>query len=714
MGDISAQDETSAATEITLPQQLSTLQLAQLVAETTGILLEYSPEIVTGQSRILNRNPLTQAQLWATFNQSLMSQGLTTVYGGDPAVYRIIPVAELAQNAPIVEWKDLEIMQYPPGAARVTHTLTFISAEQAMRYLAELVPGTAAQTAPFANQANIVVLSGPLTVLAQYRSILDKIDNGALAPTIRIYRPVRVSPQSLQSMASAAIGTMGRLSGRQNLPEVQLTPDGGGLVMVGTQDALDYLMKILNRLDAEEIIETRIHRSSVVPSDELLRLLRDLQVLPPGGAGSGVVDRASGALIVQGTSADHERVSRLIALLEGVPSSARRQVQSFEIRYRPVDDILTGLRELIDAGALAGEVDLEERVASPEKSPVQPAAIGTSAYLSPRPPAIPTESGNAPVNGGIAGVHITADRATNRLIVVGDPGAMNQLAELLKQLDIRQPQVELEFVFVSLSEAKGRELGIELAGRVQRNEVSAEVGSLFGLSQQNGASLLDRQVGNGIGLGGLVVKPGDFVGVIRALETVTEGRSVIRSTLLVTNNGKATLNGVLQQPITSINAGGTIATTTVAGTADAGTQIDIQPLITAGDNVTLTFSVSQSAFIGSSTVVGGTLVPAPRRSDSVSSVITIPDGYVIALGGLSNQADSTSENGVPWISRVPVLGLLFKSASRGGSSSRFFLFIKASVYRSKTFTDLKQIGEEAFRASDAHNDRPLLKAAMVE
>ncbi|MBA3686672.1 MAG: hypothetical protein H0W72_15730, partial [Planctomycetes bacterium] len=312
-------------------------------------------------------------------------------------------------------------------------------------------------------------------------------------------------------------------------------------------------------------------------------------------------------------------------------------------------------------------------------------------------------------------VVITTDSVTNRLICLGDPRALDQIEALLAQLDKRQPQVELEVILVTLSDTQSRDLGVELIGQMQRGELTYTVSSLFGLSSAPAGDPVNRQLGNASGLGGVVVNPGDYAGVLRALETITKGRSLIRSQVIVANNAKATVNGVVQEPVTSINSGQQVATTTYAGTTDAGTQLTIQPQISAADYVNLTYTVSQSAFLGESTVTAdGSVIPPTKRTDSVSSVATIPDGFVIALGGLSNRSRNSSESRLPFLGGIPGLGHLFKNQGKSESESRFYVFIRANVLRHAAFEDLRRMSARDVKQADVDDGVPELVPEMVK
>ena len=63
----------------------------------------------------------------------------------------------------------------------------------------------------------------------------------------------------------------------------------------------------------------------------------------------------------------------------------------------------------------------------------------------------------------------------------------------------------------------------------------------------------------------MVLSPGDFSVVLKALQTLNKGRTLSLPKVLVNNNQQATLDSVLQQPFVSVNASNTVATTSFGG-----------------------------------------------------------------------------------------------------------------------------------------------------
>jgi type II secretory pathway component GspD/PulD (secretin) len=193
---------------------------------------------------------------------------------------------------------------------------------------------------------------------------------------------------------------------------------------------------------------------------------------------------------------------------------------------------------------------------------------------------------------------IVADRANNALIILATPAEHARLGALIERLDIRQPQVMLELVLVSLSQDQSMDLGIEIDRLIDGpDDTRGRISSLFGL----GANAANQAIGlGGAGLTGVVLSPGEFSIVVRALEAINDGRSLSSPRVLVENNSPATIDAVVEAPFVSTNASNTVATTSFGGTQEAGTQVTVTPHIAQGGHVRLEYAVSLSSFVGES------------------------------------------------------------------------------------------------------------------
>ncbi len=718
---VSASSAEEAGPKLTVPAQIDLLRLTQLVAQTAQVPLHFTPAQLQGQVNLSVREPVGPQGLWRLYHQVLHAANMTTVVSESPLVYRVVAVAEAVQVATSLAPERLAALPFEPGYQVRLATLRHAAAEPVQRVLTPIV-GSGVVLRPVGAQR--LQVAGIQPRLAEVEQWLRLLDVPGAASELRVFTPRRTVPSALQAAVGAAWSAIGRNQGAGREVEVQPAPDGRRLLIIGPGEAAIQVEALAKQLDDAEPVIARTYQPRWFGLDEVAQLIQQTIVDESAAAGAArlrlVVDRLTGSLLVKATAAEHQQIADLIARLDAAPEGARRTARTFLIKHRDVEELATTLAGLVRVGVGdAGEPGAAKPPAPVPASDPRPGAAGER----PAP-------GITPAGGGTPTVQVTArpgstrrlgddlvlttDPHTSRLIAVGEPRRLDMVARLIADLDVRQPQVDLEVILVSMNEATNRDLGVELIARIQNNEVEGTVGSLFGLSSAAAATPLVRTLpAASAGLGGVILRPGDFAGVVKALETVTKGRSLVRARVVTVNNGKADLNSVLQQPFASVNAGQTVSTTSFSGTSDAGTQVSIAPQITAGDHVTLTYQITQSAFVGQPVTSNGTVLPPPKRSDNVTSLATVPNGYVVAMGGIASQSDSEGESRLPLLGSLPLLGALFKSRSDSRSDSRFYVFIKVTVLRHQGFEDLRHLSLRPYTEAGVGSGEPTVAPQLI-
>jgi len=91
---------------------------------------------------------------------------------------------------------------------------------------------------------------------------------------------------------------------------------------------------------------------------------------------------------------------------------------------------------------------------------------------------------------------LTADEGTNTLIAIGESRMLAQLDDLIHKLDVRQPQVMLEVIIVSLSDSDTLDLGVELKKIEVSGSTIISLSSLFGLGTPASEYLRPRSPGD--------------------------------------------------------------------------------------------------------------------------------------------------------------------------------------------------------------------------
>lgn len=742
-----------APISIRLPSKTDLANLSDLVAKATNVSLKYDPQKLRGSVRLNIENELDADALWDVYNQVLISQQYATVVTGNPAVYHVVPFNEAAMLSGMITAEQVARLTFKPSYLVVVHELTHLPPDRAVQAISAVFFGNqAAQVRTLGQDDSRIVLAGVSAMVSQALSLLERLDQEDAAPVLRTYTPQYATTQSLMSTAMAAWSALNRMSPGTYSGEIQASPDQARLLLIASQKHIDTLEKLVTDLDTAEPLETHSYTPRFFTIDDVADLLEQIFAQDSSSRQPKLIrDNLTSALVIRATAGQHQRVRELMQRLDNVPPESQQSMRNFVIKNRNAADLVTVLAGILQqndssqtqqqsqqqtntgnaannantntANAGAGHNGNDNSNDNTTATDNSRNNTGNNSTANTDQQDTTQNNANAESESNLllamdngAPVRLTTDSHTNSIIAVSTPQQLAGIEQLIMQLDQRQPQVQLEIIMVNLSDKETRELGVELAHQFKSGGSTHNLSSLFNLSEDiNADPGLVVPPDNFAGFAGTVVNPGNFAAMIRALETVTNSNAIIRSNAVVGNNADSTINAVREEPLTNFNTGDRFATTTFSGTLSAGTEIQITPQISAADYVTLSYEISQSAFLGESTITadGGT-VPPPKREDSLNSVATIPDGYVIALGGLTNEKDTESISKVPILGSIPLLGLLFRSKVNTIDRSTFHIFIKATILRHENFETLKYRSKpQKEQAGLADEDWPSLEPRII-
>lgn len=194
---------------------------------------------------------------------------------------------------------------------------------------------------------------------------------------------------------------------------------------------------------------------------------------------------------------------------------------------------------------------------------------------------------------------------------------------------------------------------------------------------------------------------------ISALETFGTTRTISSPRIHAINNQKATLNFSDKLVYFKVDASSTVTSSTSTVTASqrtstkqeesVGTLLEITPSINLRTNE-ITLSVKPTLSVQSKTIAD----PAsPVDSDgdvitdlinyvpvvqtrTIDTIAKIKSGNILVIGGLMKDSTSSTDSGVPFLQKIPILGWFFKSISKDSEIIETVIFIKASIIKSST------------------------------
>lgn len=282
---------------------------------------------------------------------------------------------------------------------------------------------------------------------------------------------------------------------------------------------------------------------------------------------------------------------------------------------------------------------------------------------------------------------VVSDNRTNSLTIRELPGNIDNVRRFINDIDIKDAQVLIESKIMEVSKKFVRSLGIQW-GVNKTTGVIRPVG-LNAVGQADSGRNLNVNLGATDPTSGLGLIIGRFGGAdIDIAISAAEERGdlfIISDPSIVTSNGKAARirSGTTLYIKTSgdVTIGTSSGTGTSLGTGlqeiETGVELKVTPQISMGDFVKLDIEATTSQPDFSQTVEG-----IPVIIDNVArTTVLVKDGETTIIGGLSRLHDSLSRGKVPFLSKIPLFGNLFKNKTRRRENTQLMVFIRPRVVR---------------------------------
>jgi type IV pilus assembly protein PilQ len=122
-----------------------------------------------------------------------------------------------------------------------------------------------------------------------------------------------------------------------------------------------------------------------------------------------------------------------------------------------------------------------------------------------------------------------------------------------------------------------------------------------------------------------------------------------------------------------MNAQGIIS----AAFKDVTIKIDVTPQITPDNSIIMKLSINKEDFI-TSVKIGGSDAPQTSKMSEETNVM-VKDGETLVLGGVFRWKESNSDEGIPLLKDIPILGWLFKTESISSIATEYLIFITPRI-----------------------------------
>nr|WP_225214243.1 MULTISPECIES: type IV pilus secretin PilQ [Comamonas] len=266
-----------------------------------------------------------------------------------------------------------------------------------------------------------------------------------------------------------------------------------------------------------------------------------------------------------------------------------------------------------------------------------------------------------------------AEPRTNQLFVTDTPSKLEEIANLLKKLDVPVRQVLIEARIVEARDTFGRSLGVKFGGgyeRAGRGSVGSGYDS-FGTS--NSAPFVNLPAGLSTGGSASTLALSIFnSGLTRflslelsAMEAEGVGKVISSPRLLTADQTQAVIEQGTEYPYTQTAPNGA---TTVAF-KKAVLKLEVMPQITPEGNIILDLDLNKDSR-GETTLQGVAI-----DTKHIKTQVLVENGGTVVIGGIFEMEETNQVSKVPVLGDIPVMGNLFKSRTRESTKREMLVFI---------------------------------------
>ncbi len=334
-------------------------------------------------------------------------------------------------------------------------------------------------------------------------------------------------------------------------------------------------------------------------------------------------------------------------------------------------------------------------------APARPTAAPRTPTAQPQPTPVPQPQVFTGPEGGEALVsevtRIIPDEVTNSVIILATPEDYEIIAETIKKIDIMPRQVVIEGLIARVDLTDNLSFGLSWSLNTDVNikglrpftrdinlsgDITANRG---GFATKDGALVLPSK--------GFTFVGTDPKGVVRAVLTAlaeeSKAKVLAAPHILVSDNREARIQVGRQVPIatsttTTPLTGGTEATNYSTSTIqykDIGIILKVKPQINDSGLVSLEITQEISS-LGETVRVGGLDEISINKTEATTNLVA-QDGDTIIIGGLIQEDVSKSKDGIPFLSKIPIIGNLFGNTTDKNTRTELIILLTPHVMKNQ-------------------------------
>jgi len=595
------------------------------------------------------------------------------------------------------------------------------------RQLKYTMAGTLAQKVKtLAEQLGTVPISIGVTAAAKPTVSPRRPGESTAAYQARLQREAAARAAAARSAAAAAPTTAAQAG-------VYLDADErtNRILMIGLDEQLDLVDELIDALDVEQqdVRALKLYRIEHVDAEEVRKKLTELGIITgttsPAQSSSRitagsrtptttttpkptpsatrtttttqaatalveepqvVVIESTNSLLVNATAEQHAQIQTIIGYVDQEPDREALPYVIYPLENQKPEDLAAVLEKLIQETIKDKEGKIQQVIRKTEEE-----------------------------------ITIVPDENTFSLIVHASRKNQEWIGNLIKTLDKRRPQVLIDVTLVEISKTENFEYDLNLiesfpdltatsglTGVIKEGVTTPDILSKLSTSGRDRFIDLQSRPKEGIALGFYADK--HINALLEAIQSKNYGRILAKPKILVNDNETGTIKTtdttyVVKKSSIPLQTGGAGQQATLVETAidyegyDAGITLDITPHISEGNLLRLEIQLTRSDF---GAITGDK--PPDTTSSDINTVVTVPDGSTIILGGMLKLNQSKGGSKIPLLGDIPLVGGLFRSVSNSDLQRKLYVFVRAEIIRpaevgGKAMEDLERISDrnrEAF------------------
>jgi general secretion pathway protein D len=730
--------------ELALPEKLDVISLLELVGKYLNLNYVYDEKKIKGMEVNLKvQGPIKVRELYPLVESVLRFTGLAMTRKGN--LVTIVPIAETLDIDPALIESDSG--QVKAGDVIVTRIfqLNYIDTATAKALLEGMKIGAVTEIAA----RGTLIVTGYAYRMNRAEQLLEVVDKPGRPKQFRFRQLIYTMASTLAPKVKTLVEQLGDMSiaissaptaatpGPSRRPSIrppmpaQPTPTAGSskpsiyldadertnrILMIGNEEEIEVVENLIDALDIaqQDLRSLRVYEMQHVDAEEVRKKLEELGIIgasrattratsgritartaAPGAPGQPaasptpapmaapgsegelpseemqvVIIESTNSLMVNASPEQHALIATIISYVDSESEQKAIPYKVYPLQNQAPDHIAEVLKKLIEDVVRDKESKIEKVVKKTEEN-----------------------------------IIIVPDPNTFSLIVYANKKNQDWIAELIKTLDRRRPQVLIDVTLVEVTRTDAFNLDLQVASKfpkmVARGNMDVLPAIIGGKATSDAAqtSFLGGTVREAYSNPKAGVAQGFYSddhiqALLTAMESKSHGRVLAKPKILV-NDGQVgvikTTNTTNVQLTGQTIVGGTtsnIVTSTSYQPYEAGITLTIQPNISEGDLLLLIVKLERTDFLKRADLTK----PPDATSSNIDTTVTVPDGKTIILGGMLKLNQSKGGNKVPLLGDIPLVGGLFRSTSDSADDSKLYIFVKANILRPEaTMTGLPEL-----------------------